>query len=432
MSSRFFTIIRGKLSGEFSGRYRIIYLLAVAEAMLCIIFPGQLQIYDHDTWTYLETWGNYDIFRPSTFVDIYRTPVYPLFLGITTLNQQLPMATVVLVQWIVFIASIPFFKRLSFMLVRRKSITFWMTLFYAAFWGSIEVNYCLMTESLSQSLIVMFVYFTVRSILRPGAKSIYCSALCLLILVFLRPAMLYLPVIYIAVCVYIWTRNHREGLRGLLSATAICLSLYGYASAFNHQHGFFAMSDVSDYNNYIRCVTFGINDEKCYPPYLLPHLTTTDSVTGQITWTRDIPPYVAHTKDFHDGVTTNIKTHPDKFALATVWTFTSFWRCRANQCLFLYWPIGMMLTLGMDTAAVMVMIYLIIAVAAMWRSKVLMPVPLLIAGIWIAHALVSWLGAYWAFDRLIQPVFPMLILIFGQLCSFYTKTRTAAEVFHPL
>lgn len=91
-----------------------------------------------------------------------------------------------------------------------------------------------------------------------------------------------------------------------------------------------------------------------------------------------------------------------------------------------------MLTLGMDTAAVMVMIYLIIAVAAMWRSKVLMPVPLLIAGIWIAHALVSWLGAYWAFDRLIQPVFPMLILIFGQLCSFYTKTRTAAEVFHPL
>lgn len=55
MSSRFFTIIRGKLSGEFSGRYRIIYLLAVAEAMLCIIFPGQLQIYDHDTWTYLET-----------------------------------------------------------------------------------------------------------------------------------------------------------------------------------------------------------------------------------------------------------------------------------------------------------------------------------------------------------------------------------------
>ena len=218
MSSRFFTIIRGKLSGEFSGRYRIIYLLAVAEAMLCIIFPGQLQIYDHDTWTYLETWGNYDIFRPSTFVDIYRTPVYPLFLGITTLNQQLPMATVVLVQWIVFIASIPFFKRLSFMLVRRKSITFWMTLFYATFWGSIEVNYCLMTESLSQSLIVMFVYFMVRSLLRPGAKSIYCSALCLLILVFLRPAMLYLPVIYIAVCVYIWTRNHREGLRGLLSA----------------------------------------------------------------------------------------------------------------------------------------------------------------------------------------------------------------------
>ncbi len=91
----------------------------------------------------------------------------------------------------------------------------------------------------------------------------------------------------------------------------------------------------------------------------------------------------------------------------------------------------MMLTLGMDTAAILVMIYLAVAILSMIRYRQVMPVPLLIGGIWIAQGIVVWVGAYWNFDRLMTPVFPMLILIFGQLCSFCTKTRSAREVFTP-
>lgn len=101
----------------------------------------------------------------------------------------------------------------------------------------------------------------------------------------------------------------------------------------------------------------------------------TDSVTGKQAWSEIIPAHVNHSTEFHNGVTANIKAHKTDFLKATVYTFPNFWRCRANQCFSLYWPLGMMLTLGMDTAAVIVMIYLIVSLVAMFRYKLFMPVP---------------------------------------------------------
>lgn len=418
------------VSRELSGRYRIIYLIAVVEALFCFIFPGLVND-DYDTWTYFDTWKFYFLSRPETFIDSYRTPVYPLFMSLTSLDGLLPLTSIAFAQWIVFILIIPWFRRLAHMLVRSESITFWMTLFYVAYWGVIDVNYWIRTESLSQSFLILFVYYTIRAMRKLEKKSLVWSAFWLLILVFLRPAFLYLPPIYIAVCLYIMARNRRKGLMGLLGASVVCGIIYGYAAAFEHRHGFFAISDVSDYNNYYRLVQYDIIDASCFPSYLLPAMINTDSVPGDTIWTYNIPSWIHHTTDFHEGVNANISKHKDEFAYATLWTFPSFWRCRANQCQYLYWPVGMMLTLGMDTAAILVMIYLAVAILSMIRYRQVMPVPLLIGGIWIAQGIVVWVGAYWNFDRLMTPVFPMLILIFGQLCSFYTKTRTAREVFTP-
>lgn len=299
------------VSRELSGRYRIIYLIAVVEALFCFIFPGLVND-DYDTWTYFDTWKFYFLSRPETFIDSYRTPVYPLFMSLTSLDGLLPLTSIAFAQWIVFILVIPWFRRLAHMLVRSESITFWMTLFYVAYWGVIDVNYWIRTESLSQSFLILFVYHTIRAMRKPKKKSLVWSAFWLLILVFLRPAFLYLPPIYIAVCLYIMARNRRKGLMGLLGASVVCGIIYGYAAAFEHRHGFFAISDVSDYNNYYRLVQYDIIDASCFPSYLLPAMTNTDSVPGDTIWTYNIPSWIHHTTDFHEGVNANISKHKDE------------------------------------------------------------------------------------------------------------------------
>lgn len=424
MPPRTFQSLKTRISREFSGRYRIIYLIAALEALLCFL-PG-MGWEGLDTGSYIEVWRFYDISRLETFVDMFRTPVYPLFIGIATLDERLPLTSLLFAQWLVFIATIPYFRRLASEIVRHQGITFWMTAFYAVYWGVIEVNYYAMSESLSQSFLVFFTYFAVLGIRRGGMRRMCLGAFWLLMLVFLRPAFCYLPLVYAAVCIYMALRRCREGVLGLALTVLVAMAMSGYACVFDRKYGYFAMSDVSTYNNYIRCLYSGILDEQFYLPEMRPYMKKPDPVTGKPTWTESIPSHMNHSTEFHHCVTANIDAHKYEFLKATVYTFPSFWRCRANQCASLYWPVGMMLTLGMDTAAVLVMIYISVAATAMFRHKMLMPVPLLIAGIWITHAMVTWLGAYWAFDRLIQPVFPMLILVFGHLCSFSPKPAPPA------
>ena len=61
-------------------------------------------------------------------------------------------------------------------------------------------------------------------------------------------------------------RRCREGVLGLVLTVLVAMAMSGYACVFDRKYGYFAMSDVSTYNNYIRCLYSGILDEQFYLP----------------------------------------------------------------------------------------------------------------------------------------------------------------------
>lgn len=240
--------------------YPMVFLIATLEFVYFLVISAGPQ-YFIDSFSYIEATANVLQGVP----DIFRTPVYPLIIGICRgIFGAGGDYAVVILQFLVFLTSGYFLYKIGRQYIGKPRPVFWMTAFYLIYPSLVEYTVGLLTESLSMSCMIFLTYTLVRFLSSPrGIMSALWPSIWLMILLYLRPAFLFLlpilAVIFIVFCI-----KKKLGLRlavvsfgGLLLTGA---SIFAYTKVITNLYGIHSTSCVTLINNYFTIRYGGIVD----------------------------------------------------------------------------------------------------------------------------------------------------------------------------
>ena len=228
---------------------QIIYGLAIINSLALIFFVGWKTC--PDSITYVQAW---DVIS-SGEIDKWRTPIYPIFLGVIQSivgKEYLHIATIC-IQQLIFLLSIQYFYQAIRQLCQNLTVVFWITLFYALHPGVSSWNNFILTESLAVIFSVFLIYSALKVWKEASLKACFYFTLWLLLLIFLRPAFVYmLPVSLVAWIMAGFKRKEIRSVSFICIAgviTVSCCQLL-YMKAFETKYGVFTPSGISTVNQY--------------------------------------------------------------------------------------------------------------------------------------------------------------------------------------
>ena len=223
---------------------KTIYALAALNALV-LIFTKKV-ILAEDSESYLDAWQNS---LSMGFIDFARTPSYPIILGcLQAIAGQHFTILCVVVQHLVFLLSVWFFRKITSLILSSVTMGRWLTLFYAlfpfiTFWAN-----RILTESFAISGSVFLFYHLIRFSYSPTWKHVLGSTIWFIFLIFLRPAFLYLLPIGLLAWLMFWNRKPWMAACGMLGILMVSLLEYEYCKKYEEQFGIFAPSHVSVVN----------------------------------------------------------------------------------------------------------------------------------------------------------------------------------------
>ncbi len=230
-------------------RLRYIYILSI----LCCVYYTYIFKVDisFDSITYIDAWSTIR----EGHIDKWRTPIYPLLLGlIKFIFGDNYLYYVVILQHIVFLLSIRYFFFLTRYCVKNILISFSLTLFYALYPCVATYNCCIATETFAVSGSI-FLFYSILYLYKTE-KFIYSLYvfIWLLFLIFLRPAVVYLlPVVFMCWCLYLIKRRtilQKSVVYGLTGCLLVSLFLFSYMAMFKRTYGVFTPSGIGVVNKY--------------------------------------------------------------------------------------------------------------------------------------------------------------------------------------
>lgn len=228
------------------GHQGILLSIAVTFSVCQLVFYGSIEL--ADTSTYISAWDNY---LSMGVLDPCRTPVYPILLGLgkIVMGENYKMGIVIFQHFLCILSVLPFYM-IANKCTKSRNLSFWFTMSYF-FIADITYNSYIMTESITCTIIVLIVYTSIR--LKEAHNVNYGIILFffLTIVVFLRPAQVYVLLILTCLWFFIWLSEGFTYAKIGLTATLLVYLIVGcYVSCFNKQYGFYGFSDVSDINQY--------------------------------------------------------------------------------------------------------------------------------------------------------------------------------------
>ena len=200
-----------------------------------------------DTPTYIRAWQNICDYG----IDFFRTPVYPLIIGLAeTVTGALygpAIAFIQSLQWLMFIMSVFSFYAIARRLIHSEPASLVATAMYAFSPFALYYNNYIMTESPAASWLVMLTHLLLLYYERPSIKNISGITLLTLLLVFLRPSMIFLlPLVAVyAIVVIVINRQMWRRYIALLPGIALVGVATGcYIGVMHSKCGIPAMSSV--------------------------------------------------------------------------------------------------------------------------------------------------------------------------------------------
>ena len=236
---------------------RIIYTVSIAVSLLCFLCFGPIEY--NDTPSYLNAWDNWS----QGVLDTFRTPLYPLFLGVLKAVAGKAWDWVaIVIQYTIFLLSVKYFHKMAKMLLKDRAALI-VTAFYAIYptfnsWGNL-----LLTDSLGLSLSVFFSHACLKVIMDGSIKHTLIATLLLLLLLALRPSSISL-LIPAALSFFLLLFSKEKRMAGLigLAGVAVCsVCLLFYSEKVEEKTGVFTPSTVSVANDLTIARMYG---------YLLP------------------------------------------------------------------------------------------------------------------------------------------------------------------
>jgi len=226
-----------------------IYSFSTIICLLLILECGQQ--FNYDTESYITAWSSFS----SLNIDKWRTPIYPLFLGLTKsiFGSEYYLFIGTILQHILFIISIRYFYLLSRMIVNNISICLWTTAFYAIYPCVATWNCFLITEPFAIYGVIFMMYSFITSYIKNSTKHIVIFSFWLLFLVFLRPAQIYiLPVFLLGWFLLIIKDKGINKITGY-GILSVCISIGAilvYSYYYKTQYGLFSPSGIGIINKY--------------------------------------------------------------------------------------------------------------------------------------------------------------------------------------
>lgn len=236
------------------GRYRALYLLSALE--LCIIVAWSVHTGSGamctDTPSYYE---GYDVLM-SGRLHAYRTPLYPLIIGLTRdlCGQKFSIVAVYIFQSLLFLFSIKWMGRMLTNITRNDRISYWFTAVYALYPGVLSFSGMIMTESMAVSLVTAALYLVSEAYCHGSGTKAALSGFVGLSLWLLRPSMMCvvaLIFIFWVVLFYDWRRRKNIVLPGVSASFISIVLLAVYSAAFQNEYKMAGVSAVATWNNYM-------------------------------------------------------------------------------------------------------------------------------------------------------------------------------------
>lgn len=416
--NRFIKNIKTKWRNE-----SIIFLFAAIYAMIAILLNGVMLA--TDTYTYLDAW---EVFRNGG-IDYLRTPVLPIVLGClkALFGENLWGGVFVALQLSVLFLSIHCFYGMASRFLRSETLAFWLTLIYAVI--SVTWVVFVLTEIFAISLVVFLLYYTIELYGGFSLRSAAGFGGMLLLLIFLRPAMIYLLPVFMVwwVLVAIMRKRRRIAAAAGLAAVLVTSSaVLLYMRAFEREHGRFMITAVSMINQ-IECAKLYISHkEDNIDNEVLRHelnegnadtlAGSSDSVEVSLNKTYDdlMGYYRQNPLVFVKSVGSRL------YRYRNVPLFNVFISSLATVC-DMFMP-------RLPTLYMFLMLYMLILVCIMIRHRMIPLLSVLIWALAMSHVFVTVVGAQYDFERLLLPAWPMVLLLFGQICARFRKRRSICMV----
>jgi len=235
---------------------KTIICLGFLNAVVWILFYGVIET--PDSMSYISAWDNLLRFVP----DSYRTPIYPLYLGVlrTIFGIGFFKIAAVIGQYLFFTLSALAYYSLSFRIIDHPKIAYWLSIIYLLFPGLFAWNNEILTESFSISGMVFLLYSVLLLYERASALRVVGLFLSLLFIIFLRPSFVYLvPVLCLFWLISLFKigKVHSAFLGAVIS---VCVGfLYaGYVAQFHKAHGIWSPTIVSNINRYYIARQYGL------------------------------------------------------------------------------------------------------------------------------------------------------------------------------
>jgi len=227
---------------------RNIYILATINCILLYFFCGRQ--WDYDTQSYISAWNNIS----SMHIDIWRTPVYPIFIGFTQKcfgSYYLMAGTII--QHLVFLISIFYFYKSALHIVESKRISVYITAIYALYPCYATWNCFNLTEPFAIHSMVFTLYCAITAYRNNSTFHIVAFGFWILFQIFLRPAQIYILPVFLLGWILLFIKERRVSSILIGGITCIILAsclMFVYMLEFKRAYGVFAPCGVGIVNKY--------------------------------------------------------------------------------------------------------------------------------------------------------------------------------------
>lgn len=404
---------------------KTIYIIAIIVSLLSILFIGVNET--NDTKSYIDAWVNIS----NGKLDIFRTPLYPIYLGIMKAIGGTNYFGILSVigQYVIFMISIGVFYHICLRFINSSNITFYIILFYSIYPGVLHWCNNLQTETLAVSGMVFLLYCIMRLYNNFNILWTVITTLQLVLLLMLRPAFVYLLPVLAFSWIYLFFKREKkhQAIGGFISTIVATVVLLLYMTAFRQSYGVFATSNVSTINRLYIARQYGLlNPSVIKDSSLRSDIEKNIIIHGECCeeeyiW-KEVDYYIENydTKILQDALNSSALSHPITNISKVIGRVyqASYLSTLSSYGDGYIGTITDIIGLRTNIVYIFLLLYGIFVIKWCIKNHQIPWFSFVYYMLGISNLIVVLIGAQAEWMRLLLPSIPIYLLLFAQLCTF--------------
>lgn len=415
--------------------YRALSLYTIIEFILTIIlFTKEIGVFWVDTYSYIAAADR--VMQGS--IDIFRTPVYPLIIGVLRSIFGAGWSTALaIIQFILFCLSAYYLYKLAIEYIKKNRIVFWIIAFYLLYPGI--QNFCqfMLTEVFAISFTIFLTYSLLQILKKTGTiRSCIWPCVWLFLLIFLRPVFIFMiPILLLFYIVMLIGRkiNTTQAILAFAAIAIVCGTVFAYKSAINRKYGISSISSVTSINNYFTIRYAGIIEPKLTTDTILRQeliktlpnkgVNNTDTINKEI---KQIMSTVS-TLNLEAYENAAIKTHKTEICKGIIYRWAEIVRGHEAVNSSMWYPTYTIQKTFMPGMAFYFLFLIVITCITLvnWKMQKLFPYQsAFLITVCFGLFFTSVIGAQAEYSRLTMPTLPLFLLLFGKFCALFRRDNS--------